>query len=104
VYPVYSQRLLHGAFTASVSATVPAGFCWVVRDADVYWIGAAAADVAQLVVNGIAAIALFNGPANQPQVFPWRGRQVLNPGDQLLFTAGTVNWQVLVSGYALTLP
>jgi len=104
VRPVYSTRLL--AWSASSSPppfTVPSGQVCIVRDADVYSGGGATITV-HLGVNGVANFWAGQFTVESiPQVLQWRGRQVLNEGEQLVYAADGVT-DGLVSGYLLLAP
>jgi hypothetical protein len=100
---VYSERLLHGGATASLSAIVPADTLWIVRDAAIFTGGETGSDEFNLAVAG--AVIYYAGYT--PPTFAyyhWEGRQVCYAGEELLFTATNDAWYVLVSGYALSLP
>lgn len=105
---LYSARLLGGGATASLDEVVPAGVVWVVRDAVLYFDGASSSDaynLAVLAAAGFTAVIDAGQVAGGSQeTIHWEGRQVLVEGDHLHFSASTVNWYVLVSGYVLTLP
>lgn len=102
-YVVYSTQLLqlHGASAGSFE--VPAGYACVVRDADCFYPGGAGQS-AQLEgpAGGIFAYFPFSAAINGVLV-SWRGRQVFNPGDTIVFAA-TSDMDIMVSGYLLTLP
>jgi hypothetical protein len=105
---LYSARLLGGGATDSLSAVVPAGYRWVVRDAVLFFDGAGTNDDATLYVliagGGTGQLLYVQATASQVSLTHWEGRQVLNAGDTLGFGASTLNWYVLVSGYQLTTP
>lgn len=105
---VYSERLLVGGATSSLSATVPADVLWVVRDARIYFDGANSTDVFNLAVltpaSGTAILMYGQVAGASPELFEFEGRQVLHAGDRLVFSGSTANWYVTVSGYVLTLP
>lgn len=87
---------------------VDAGTKWVVRDIDAFcdyggeW----------RAVNGLFVYAQNGGPiwtlwpheARTQVHYPWRGRQVLEEGDELQIDTFDNAWVVRVSGYKLTLP
>lgn len=91
-----------------LTATVPSGVVWVVRDSLLYFDGASTSDAYALEVNiaggGLCVIQRGIATASVQAIYPWQGRQVLNAGDELVFGASTLNWYVMVSGYELTLP
>jgi hypothetical protein len=101
---VYSTRFLAWAASEFVPVyVVPSGYVAVVRDADVYSFGGAMTNF-KLGVNGIANFwaGQFTIIA-EAQVAQWRGRQVLMPGEELLFESDEPT-DGLVSGYLLGLP
>lgn len=99
---VYSTRFLAWAADESPPAyVVPAGYVAVVRDADV-WSGGGAMINYQLAVNTIAKFwaGQFTIIA-EAQVAQWRGRQVLYPGEVLVFSSdGALDG--MISGYLLS--
>lgn len=82
---------------------VPSGYRAVVRDIDV-WSGGGAIIQFTVSVNAIARFygGEFNVESVQ-QVMQWRGRQILQPGEELTFAA-TGALDGMISGYLLTLP
>ena len=98
---VYSTRLLAFAADGTPPAfTVPAGYICVVRDIDVSWGGGSMVNFAASV-NAVAKFwqGQFNA-LSEPQVAQWRGRQVVYPGEDLVFAAdGPVDG--MISGYLL---
>lgn len=104
VRPVYSTRLLAWAASEFVPPfVVPSGYVCVVRDADIYSGGGAIINWV-LSVNAVAKFAAGQFTIEAlGQTAQWRGRQVLNAGEQLLFESdGSTDG--LVSGYLLLLP
>lgn len=101
---VYSTRFLAWAASESPPAfTVPMGYVAVVRDADIYSGGGALTNWV-LSVNLVAHFAAGQFTIEAlAQTAQWRGRQVLNPGEFLVFAAdGSTDG--MVSGYLLALP
>lgn len=101
---VYSTRLLAWAASETPPGfTVPTGYVCVVRDADIYSAGGALTNFV-LSVNTIAHFfaGAFTIEATA-QVAQWRGRQVVNPGEILVFASDGPT-DGLVSGYLLALP
>ena len=98
---VYSTRFL--AWEADESPapySPPAGTIAVVRDADV-WSGGGAMINYQLSINGLAKFwaGQFTIIA-QAQVAQWRGRQIVYPGEFLVFASdGALDG--MISGYLL---
>ena len=102
---LYSKRLLASAgATDALSATVPAGVIWIVRDAILTFDGAVTSDAYQLGIVGVAPILYGQVAGGSVARIVYQGRQVLDAGEQLFFGASTLNWYVLVSGYELTTP
>lgn len=99
----YSTRFL--AWSASELPTpyeVPAGYVVVVRDLDVTSGGGSIINWA-LSINGVAkfAVGAFTVESIQQQA-SWRGRVIVNAGEQLVFesdgsTDGVVNGYLLVA-------
>lgn len=102
---VYSSRFAAEAIdNDAVSYEVPGGVLWIVRDVDI---------VLQSPGSGIMSVGLLDGPAfallagtelPAPQLYSWRGRQVLYAGEGLQLISEDVNATFYVSGYVLTLP
>lgn len=101
---VYSTRFLgfHEEETPP-AYEVPTGYVVVVRDLDVYSAGGVIANWS-LSVNGVGIFAAgaFNITATA-QTATWRGRQILMPGELLVFAADEA-LDGLCSGYLLPLP
>lgn len=102
--PIYSTRFL--AFAADGTPapyTVPTGFVAVVRDADI-WSGGGAMINFQLSINAVAKFWAGQFTVESiAQVAQWRGRVVVNEGEDLVFAAdGVVDG--VVGGYLLTAP
>lgn len=104
-YPnVYSTRLLAEAgFTGSAAFEVPSGQVLVVRDIDaVVYTGAGY--TIQAGIGGITNFwAVTTGVVAVTQSIQWRGRQVLNPGEQLVIATDAAA-DFVASGYLLSLP
>jgi hypothetical protein len=102
--PFYSHRFIAEAgFTGSAAFLVPAGFVAVVRDIDavIFTPGAGTIEA------GIGGSAVFWGFTWSFVAVlgweSWRGRIVLNPGEQLVITTNT-GMDFSASGYLLSLP
>ena len=104
IRPLYSTRFLAWAADGTPPAyTVPTGYIAVVRDIDV-WSGGGAQINYQVSVNAVAKFwaGQFSILAIA-QVGQWRGRQVVMPGEDLVFAAdGAVDG--MISGYLLSQP
>jgi len=102
--PIYSTRFLAEAgFTGSAAFLVPAGYVAVVRDIDsVVYTGAGA--TIQAGIGGSAVFwAVTEGVVAVTATNSWRGRVVLNAGEQLVVsTDAAVDF--VASGYLLTSP
>lgn len=108
--PVYSQQIwAQAGLAGTVTVAPPAGYKYVVRDIDVFYVtGLAGADFhAEIEIPGVAFFPTFAfmswSAADPSSVKSWRGRQVVQPGQALiLLTTGALD--VTCSGYALSLP
>jgi hypothetical protein len=104
IRPIYSTRLLAWAADSTPPPyLVPTGYVAVVRDIDV-WSGGGAMINWQVAVNTIAKFAAGQFTIESiAQTAQWRGRQVLNAGEFLVFSAdGVVDG--MISGYLLAVP
>lgn len=105
---VYSQRLLAAVDSAGDSGTVPDGFIWVVRNYVLFWNGDsdAATEFYNLTIGPAVLVIAAGGPLSSGAHIVERQdtRQVLNPGNTLVWGATTATWTICVSGYALALP
>lgn len=108
--PVYSQRFLGAQLggAAQVAASVPAGYRWIVRDIDLFLEETAANEGGQVYATTSAGATIWLPMSYIPGVggghVQWTGRQVLNPGDVLVYSQAAGTGVITVSGYALTLP
>lgn len=104
IRPVYSIRLL--AWAASMLPppfVCPTGYVVVVRDIDV-WSGGGSIINAQAEINGVAKFWAGQFTVESiAQVLQWRGRQVLQAGEELVFQSDGVT-DGLISGYQLLEP
>jgi hypothetical protein len=101
---IFSEGTIIGS-TGVVGPVVPAGFVYVVRDI-----------VAFELTGATGAGLLWNGSADQiirqwlvtsdseSRNVHWTGRQVYAEGEQVGFQVETGTWNVMASGYQLTLP
>lgn len=101
---IYSTRFLAWSDDETPAPyTVPTGYVAVVRDVDV-WSGGGAMINVQLAVNAVAKFWAAQFTVESiAQVAQWRGRQVLQAGEDLVFSADGAT-DGLVSGYLLSLP
>lgn len=104
VRPIYSSRLLAWAASSSPPPySPPAGTVVVVRDLDVTSGGGSIINC-QLSINGVAKFWVGQFTViSIPQALQWRGRQILMPGEELLFQADGAT-DGAVSGYVLLAP
>ena len=102
--PVYSSLLLSGQVGDEISAPLGplAGFKWVVRDIDIYVIYAVAG--AYFNVNDQTPTFLWWFPVPTAPIYgSWRGRQVVEQGQEVSVTANGCVVAYRVSGYNLSL-
>jgi len=102
--PVYSYRFLAEAgFTGSAAFLVPDGYRAVVRDIDcVVYTGAGV--TIQAGIGGVTNFwAVTLGVVAVTDTVSFRGRQVLNPGEQLVIATDAAA-DFVASGYLLSLP
>lgn len=107
---VYSKKLWSDPFTSTTSVlgpTVPAGVVWDVREIDVMnfkdgWQALGFFGLASGTTGYIWYVG--GGRARAQQSYGWRGRSILNPGEQLQWGAHDTQWALNVTGYELTLP
>lgn len=89
--------------TSDVALEVPAGYVWIIRDLDVVEVTFAGDHV--FAFRGSAGQDIWlvqSGTTVASSVFQWRGRQVLEPGDELVLHVESGEWDVTVSGYVLS--
>lgn len=105
---VYTSRLLSGALVSTVTATVPDGVLWVVRDMRLFWDGESDPTVEFYSVTVAAQPLIFTygvvGSSGPHMVVQEELRQVVLAGETLEFGATTEHWYVAITGYVLTLP
>jgi hypothetical protein len=103
---IYSTQLCAGTstVTSTVYYTVPVGTTVIVRDIEVFN-GTAGSDSLN-VDRGVSGVnqqiiyrAVNLSAAGWAQ---WKGRAVLNAGEQLMIASGVAGWTFLVSGYVLS--
>ena len=101
---LYSARLLGWADETSPPAyESPSGYLTIVRDVDV-WSGGGSIINYQLQVNDLARFWAGQFTVlSLAQVAQWRGRQVILPGELLVFTSDGAT-DGLISGYQLSIP
>ena len=103
---VYSVRFISNfAISCFGEYTVPEGYRAIVRDADSWHeAGGTGADYIYLSVTSIGG-AFWYQTFDDSNWVSWRGRQVINEGEQLVAQGNSeVPMSVMVSGYLLTLP
>ena len=103
-YPVYSTRFINVAgFTGDAAFEVPSGYIAVVRDIDVVVFEPGAGTVEA----GLGGSSVFWGYTWSFVTVlgweSWRGRQVLNAGEQLVLHSNAA-MDMMASGYLLSLP
>lgn len=106
---VYSLRIFAtGSLipaTGKVGPVVPSGFVYVLRDINVVRRSTGSTDefVVYAATGGLLAnvvVANLDPGSN----FQWGGRQVYAQGEQIGFQSLVGTWDVMASGYQLTLP
>ena len=107
--PVYSLRIFSqgGLLPASgvVGPTVPAGLVYVLRDVDACDATFTAGDEMAFLSPTNNPIVFFRATVSVPgENFSWRGRMVFGPGEKIGFESFQGAWNVVASGYQLTLP
>lgn len=101
---VYSTRFLEEAgFTGSAAFAVPAGYVAVVRDIDVVAFAGTGVTIEAGLGGGAVFWSLTLNPTLTPFWGSWRGRQILNAGEQLV-VATDASADFMASGYLLSLP
>lgn len=112
---IYSAQLFAGHVPSGVTDLPPIGdgLVCVVRDVDVYWGGGLPPWAAFHLRGGPEQTFVYLGPdpneqgagGSMPeQLWSWRGRQVINPGEVLSIDVGNGPVDVTISGYLLTAP
>jgi hypothetical protein len=107
--PVYSVRFLSRRnLTGGATYLVPAGMVAVVRDIDAFDGSLTGDNVLQVSGASGSTFAFWRSPvaigaANAGNAYAWRGRQILNAGEELQLNADS-GLDVAVSGYLLTIP
>jgi hypothetical protein len=106
---VYSKRLLAADnLTGTVTATVPVGTLWVVRDLDTFLEALPGTTIAIncATYDGTFTPTFFYASVgNVPTTLHWTGRIVIPAGGHLQASAGGSGIaQVTISGYELSLP
>jgi hypothetical protein len=102
--PIYSTRFIaESGFTGSAAFLVPAGYVAVVRDIDCVVYTSAGATI-QAGIGGVTNFwAVTIGVIAVTYWTSWRGRTVLNPGEQLVIGTDAAA-DFTASGYLLSLP
>lgn len=103
---VYSSQLLFVSDGGSVEeVTVPGDVVWVVRDIVTTVKTGSDGDSLDLLNTGaVLYIHTFVASDVQSLIQHWVGHQVVKPGQTLTFEPQAGTWDVLVSGYSLSLP
>lgn len=103
---VYSHRFLAWAASEIPPVfTVPTGYIAIMRDIDV-WSGGGAMINWEAGINGICKLAAGQFTVESiAQVATWRGRQVVEAGEEIYFqsdgpTDGAISGYLLLSGLA----
>lgn len=84
---------------------VPTGFVFIVRDIDLLCVSEAIGDAAALIAPTLQGITYWRvTTAGFPVMFSWRGRQVYSEGEKVGFEVFQGSFNIMCSGYRLTLP
>ena len=108
--PVYTVLLGEGIAPTGFSEIVfgpPAGFRYVVTDVDATEtssVAPAALSGFTLSTGGNGIVWMLGTFAFRQQQYHWRGRQVIDVGDDLFCFTGDSGWHFRVTGFQLTLP
>ena len=102
--PVYSTRFLEEAgFTGSAAFLCPGSDVLVVRDIDVVCFAGSGVTIEAGLGGGAVFWSLTINPTVTPVWGSWRGRQIINPGEQLVISTDAPA-DFMASGYLLSLP
>lgn len=100
---VYSKRFLAGAgASGAISATVPAGRVWIVRDCDLVFAGSLPANAGFQGSDGQFVYYVEVAAGSTQLWYGWRGRQILNAGETLTYHSFAGVCDFAISGYELT--
>jgi len=102
---VYSVQLMALAPALPVNTVVvPDGSRLILRDVDATE-QSGATDAVAYVANAASGVLWWLETTHQPigTSFQWRGRQVFNPGESIVFHVLSGTWGIQMSGYQLTL-
>ena len=93
---------------SGVSATVPAGFVWDIRDVHAVNLGnpdGPSQNCGGFQVTNSATVVVFAQiPAWGNKYYHYDGRQILSPGDHLEWSLLEEGWTLSVAGYELAVP
>lgn len=106
--PLFSELLFEGAALpagVTLSAHVPAGFRWVVREVDShsklpFWEARDGFSVVDTLGASITGVGTADGLGDT--YYHWSGRQIVDAGDQLRIFTFDDGWSIRISGYVLT--
>jgi hypothetical protein len=95
---LYTVRFLAGSGLEKMTAVVPSGHRWIVRDIACYTSTAATF----CLVDGGPSTTIFGcrlDPAAEVYYAHWDGRQALLPGETLSAISGPAGASIMVTGY-----
>ena len=103
---IYTQQIYNNAGGGSsgpgVIYTVPTSKLLILTDIDLLSIATASGQLS-LIEIGAAVVRYWIAPGNAQDQFVWRGRQVLNPGQTIVFDSTCTAWYMGMTGYVLDL-
>lgn len=107
--PLYTQLLYENNAVSStvLSAAVPAGYIWDVRDIELSTYGPGIAANGNFRIQDTANCNIWQLGWDETytgSVHHWDGRQVLTAGQKLVFVPDAGTWYVRVTGYLLSAP
>lgn len=103
--PVYSIQIVSLSPIVGPRSTtvVPDGVKIIVRDVDIWNASGVAGDSFGFQSAASGYLWLVKRAAADVGTYQWRGRQVFNPGESIVFEVFSGTWAVQASGYELTL-
>lgn len=100
----YTRRFLAAnATSASASTVVPASRVWVVRNIVITYRASTSGDqIFVTAINGTTIVAGYRWTTGNPVAYLWESRIALNAGESLGWLTPTGIWDVVITGYDLS--